>query len=74
MPPKDAYGPRLRHQISSMQHIFPMVLSIQDLRLNADLSNRIGLFREPLDTRHELCKSIEYDTTTMPTVSIVIPF
>ena len=72
--PRDVYGPRLRHQISSIQHIFPMVLSKQNLHLNADLSNRIGLFREPLDTRHELCKSIEYDTTTMPTVSIVIPF
>ena len=74
MSPKDVHGPELRLKLSAMQHIFPMEISMRDLRLNADLSNRIGLFREPLDTRHELCKSIEYDSTSLPTASVVIPF
>ena len=74
MPRRDVYGPRLRHRLSSMQSIFPVELPVDKIGFNADLSNSIGIFREPVDTRHELCKSIEYDTISMPAVSIIIPF
>ena len=73
-PRRDDYGPGLRHRLSSMQPIFPLALPDDTIGFNGDLSNSIGIFREPLDTRHELCKSIEYDTTSMPPVSIIVPF
>ena len=68
-------GLELREKLSTLQSIFPLeVQSIHNLRLNVHLSNEIGIFREPVDTRHDSCKSLKYDTSDMPTVSVVIPF
>ena len=68
-------GLELREKLSTLQSIFPLeVQSVHNLRLNVHLSNEIGIFREQVDTRHDSCKSLKYDTSDMPTVSVVIPF
>ena len=68
-------GLELREKLSTLQSIFPLeVQSVHNLRLNVHLSNEIGIFRDPVDTRHDSCKSLKYDTSDMPTVSVVIPF
>ena len=71
-----AVSPDLRLKLYKLQGLFPHNVDSGDvdLRLNVSYSNKIGLMREQIDTRHEACKTIEYHDNNLPTASVVIPF
>ena len=65
----------LRSSFLEIEKMFPKhIISDHDFFINVNLSNAIGLVREPIDTRHEQCKPIKYDTHSLPSASIVIVF
>ena len=65
----------LRSSFLELEEMFPKhITSDHDFHLNVNLSNTIGLVREPIDNRHEQCMSIKYETRSLPSASIVIVF
>ena len=61
--------------LKKMEGLFPQhIKSQRALRVNADVSNKIGVYREIPDTTPDECKGRHYYTDNMPTASIVISF
>ena len=63
------------NQMKSRASWFPQhIATTQELRLNANLSNEIGIYREVPDSVLDECKNKQYDTSNMPTASVIISF